>query len=215
MSFEKTERMLKRPLIILLTLLLTAFSAGAQETPNSRQARQIFDQTYQKVFGPNGATLHYAVNLIGIYKTEGTIWYKGAKSCFVESRYSAWSDGQTFYRADRKKKTVEIHNANSEKRDQYMSKFKFDPDDFTYHIASVDEGLEITLHAKPGVKGIKHVKAILDRHTRAPKSLKIKLAFFWTTVRITNFRSGLTDESIFIFPRSRFAGYQILDKRPD
>ncbi|MCI6550371.1 MAG: hypothetical protein MR450_05860 [Prevotella sp.] len=207
--------MFKRSWIILLSLLLTAFSAAALETPNSRQARKIFDQAYQQVFGSQGATLHYAVNIIGIYKTEGTIWYKGTKSCFVESRYSAWSDGHTYYRADSKKKTVEIHNANSDKRDQYMSKFKFDPDDFTYHIASVDEGLEITLHAKPGVKGIKHVKAILDRHTRAPKSLKIKLAFFWTTVRITHFRSGLTDDSVFIFPRSRFVGYRIIDKRPD
>ena len=204
-----------RKLLILLCVLLLPSATRAQETPNSRQARQMFDQAYRKVFGPQGATLHYAVNLIGIYKTEGTIWYKGAKSSFVESRYSSWCDGRTFYRADKKKQTVEIHNPNSDKKDQYMNKFKFDPDNYTYHIAAVAEGLEITLHAKSGVKGIKHVKAVLDRRTRDPLSLKVKLAFFWTTVKISNFRSGNIDDSIFIFPRTRFAGYRFIDKRPD
>ena len=63
--------------LVLTTLLLMLSSAYAQDTPNSRQARRIFDYAYNQVFGPEGATLHYDVNIIGIYKTNGTIWFKG------------------------------------------------------------------------------------------------------------------------------------------
>ena len=40
----------------------------AQETANSRQARRIFNSAYQQVFGEKGATLHYDVNITGLYK---------------------------------------------------------------------------------------------------------------------------------------------------
>jgi hypothetical protein len=46
----------------------------AQDTPNARQARRIFNSAYQQVFGEQGASLRYDVNITGIYKTHGTIW---------------------------------------------------------------------------------------------------------------------------------------------
>jgi len=165
------------------------------------------------VFGKQGCTLHYDINLIGILKTNGTIWYKGEKSKFVESRYSAWSDGKLFYRIDKKKKTIELHRSDSPKRDQYASKFIFVPDNYKYHIAANNDEFIITLKAKKGVDGIKHVKAIIDKRTRYPKSLKIKIFGFWTTVKISNFHSGIEDESIFVFPRSQYSHYKFLDKR--
>ena len=57
--------------MLMIPLLCTA---QTEETPNARQARRIFNNTYQQVFGEQGATLHYDVNIIGIYKTNGTIW---------------------------------------------------------------------------------------------------------------------------------------------
>ena len=122
-----------------------AKSALQEQSANARQARQIFDRTYQMVFGAQGSTLHYAVNLIGIYKTEGTIWYKGKKSKFVDEKYNAFSDGFTYYLVERKKKTVTIYDANSDKRDKYATKFKFEPENFLYSIADSDEGFIITL----------------------------------------------------------------------
>ena len=44
---------------------------------NARQAREMFDKVYQKTFGPQGSKLSYSVNIIGLYKTSGTIWLKG------------------------------------------------------------------------------------------------------------------------------------------
>ena len=60
-------------------------SVHAQDTPNARQARRIFNQAYSQVFGPEGVKLHYDVNIIGIYKTNGTIWLKEKKSKFEDA----------------------------------------------------------------------------------------------------------------------------------
>ena len=56
--------------IILIVMLMfsTLCSVHADETPNSRQARRIFNQAYQQVFGEQGATLHYDVNIIRFIK---------------------------------------------------------------------------------------------------------------------------------------------------
>lgn len=140
---------------------------------------------------------------------------KGKKQKFVESRYSAWSDGKDFHRVDKKKKTIEIHNPNSAKRDKYASKFKFVPDNYTYHITAKGNDFIITLDAKKGVDGVKHAKVVIDKRTREPKSLKVKVMLFWCTVNISHFHSGINDESIFTFPLQDFKGYKVIDKRPD
>lgn len=203
-------------LVFLTILLSVSLSAGAAMSANEAQARRIFDKTYSMVFGPQGCSLQYSVNIVGLYKTTGTIWYKGKKQKFVESRYASWSDGRDFYRVDTKKRTVEIHNPNSPKKDKYASKFAFHADNYRYRVKAHKHYYEITLDAKEGVSGyIKHVKAFIDSRTYAPMSLKIKVAFFWTTVKISHFQSGGISDAIFNFPRQQFAGYEFEDKRPD
>lgn len=204
----------KRWIIMLISLTMSV-SINAQENANTRQARQIFDKTYNMVFGPQGCNLSYAVNIVGVYKTEGTIWMKGNKQKFTEPRFSAWSDGKDFYRVDKKKNTIEIHNPHSAKRDKYASKFKFVPDNYIYHITAKGNDFIITLDAKKGVDGVKHAKCVIDKRTREPKSLKIKVMLFWCTVKISHFHSGINDESIFRFPSQDYKGYEVIDKRPD
>ena len=199
----------------MLISLAMSLSINAQENANTRQARQIFDKTYNMVFGPQGCNLTYAVNIVGVYKTEGTIWMKGNKQKFIEPRFSAWSDGKDFYRVDKKKNTIEIHNPHSAKRDKYASKFKFVADNYIYHITAKGNDFIITLDAKKGVDGVKHAKCVIDKRTREPKSLKIKVMLFWCTVKISHFHSGINDESIFRFPSQDYKGYEIIDKRPD
>ena len=204
----------KRWIIMLISLTMSV-SINAQENANTRQARQIFDKTYNMVFGPQGCNLSYAVNIVGMYKTEGTIWMKGNKQKFTEPRFSAWSDGKDFYRVDKKKNTIEIHNPHSAKRDKYASKFKFVADNYIYHITAKGNDFIITLDAKKGVDGVKHAKCVIDKRTREPKSLKIKVMLFWCTVKISHFHSGINDESIFRFPSQDYRGYEVIDKRPD
>ena len=145
---------MKNRIALMVMFLLSALcSVQADETPNSRQARRIFNQAYQQVFGEQGATLHYDVNIIGIYKTNGTIWYKGKKSKFEDDKMNSWNDGTTVYTIKKKKKKeVEIHNAKNNKSDKYSQKFKFEPENFEYSVAEQAEGLMLTLKAKKGAK---------------------------------------------------------------
>ena len=111
---------------------------------------------YNRLYGDEGGTLHYKVNIIGIYKTEGTIWMKQKKSKFVDEKYIAWNNDVTYHRLERKKNTVTIYDAHSDKRDKYATKFKFDPNNYQYSIKDEKEkGFAITLKAKKGAKGIK------------------------------------------------------------
>ena len=173
--------------MLMIPLLCTA---QTEETPNARQARRIFNSAYQQVFGEQGATLHYDVNIIGIYKTNGTIWYKGKKSKFVDEKMDSWNDGTTVYtiKKKKKKKEVEIHSEH-------------------------EQGLMLTLKAKKGAKGIKEVHALVERKTYHPISLRIKVSIIWTTIKISNFQSGgITDETL-RFPREKYKDYEFVDKR--
>ena len=204
-----------RRLRLLLALLLAAAGLQAQEhaSPNAQQARRMFMDIYNKVYGNEGATLHYKVNIIGIYKTEGTIWMKGKKSKFTDERYTAWNDDVTYYRYERKKNTVTIYDAHSDERDKYATKFKFVPDNYTYSIKDSKDGYNITLKARKGVKGIKEARVLLDKKTRHPVSIRIKLGIFHTTIRISGFKTGGISDDLFRFPRDQYKSCEYIDKR--
>ena len=206
---------MRNKLFFIVMLMLSALcSVHADETPNSRQARRIFNQAYQQVFGEQGATLHYDVNIIGLYKTNGTIWYKGKKSKFEDSKVISWNDGTTIHsvKKKKKKKEVEVVDAHNNKSDKYSSKFKFEPENFDYSIAEVDEGLMVTLKAKKGVKGIKEIHALLERKTYYPISLRIKVSIIWTTIKISNFQSGGITDEMLRFPKELYGDYKFVEK---
>ncbi len=197
-------------ILLFLTFSLTGFS---RDIANASQARKMFDNTYNMVFGEQGSTLHYNVNIVGILKVDGTIWYKGKKSRFVESRYLSWNDGVKDYWVDQKKKTVTLFDAGSERKDKYSSKFEFHPNDYDYSWEDSKEGYVINMDAHKRTKGIKHIKAIIDKKTKAPISLKIKLLWFWTTVKISRFQSGNINDNVFTFPASKYKDYKFIDER--
>ena len=180
---------------------------------NERQAKRIFNQAYQQVFGEQGATLRYDVNITGLYKTYGVIWYKGKKSKFEDAKMRSWNDGITVYTVKKKKKEVEIHSAKNNKSDKYSSKFKFVPENFNYSISNHDEGLLITLKAKKGAKGIKEVQALVKRQSYEPIRVRIKIAIIWTTIKISNFKSGGITDEMLAFPKEQFMDYKYVDKR--
>lgn len=198
---------------MVLMLMAVLCSVYAEETPNSRQARRIFNQAYQQVFGEQGATLHYDVNITGIYKTNGTIWYKGKKSKFQDGKMRSWNDGKRVLIVRNKKKEVEVHDAKSNKSDKYTSKFKFEPENFDYSVAEDPEGLMLTLKAKKGRKGIKEVHALVERKTYNPIRVRIKIAFIWTTIKISDFQSGGITDDMLRFPMEKYKDYVFVDKR--
>ena len=210
------KKLMRNRIILAIILLFSAISLSpmhAQDTPNARQARRIFNSAYQQVFGEQGATLRYDVNITGIYKTHGTIWYKGKKSKFEDAKMNSWNDGQTVYTIKKKKKEVEIHNAKNNKSDKYSQKFKFEPENYTYSIAQADGGLDITLKLIKGRKGMKEIHALVERNTYRPISVRIKIAFIWTTIKISNFQSGGITDEMLRFPKEHYKDYKYVDKR--
>jgi outer membrane lipoprotein-sorting protein len=211
--FVQIKKMMKTKLILGIVLLLSVLSLQAQENANTRQARKVFDEAYEKVFGAQGASLHYKVNVANLYKTEGTIWYKGKKSKYLSKSSKSWNDGVTAYVVKDDKKRVEIYKGDDPKQSRFGDDFKFEPDNYTYHIANDPRGYLITLNVKKGMKGMKEIRALLDKKTRDPLQLRIKVAFIWANVDISNFRSGGITDATFTFPRSEFKNYEFVDKR--
>ena len=210
------KKLMRNRIILAVLLLFSAICLSpmhAQDTPNARQARRIFNSAYQQVFGEQGATLRYDVNITGIYKTHGTIWYKGKKSKFEDAKMNSWNDGQTVYTIKKKKKEVEIHNAKNNKSDKYSQKFKFEPENYTYSIAQADGGLDITLKLIKGRRGMKEIHALVERNTYRPISVRIKIAFIWTTIKISNFQSGGITDEMLRFPKEHYKDYKYVDKR--
>ena len=206
--------MRKMRLLLFALFAIATMQAQEKETPNAKQARRLFMEIYNKVYGEEGATLHYKVNIIGIYKTEGTIWMKQKKSKFIDEKYIAWNDDVTFHRLERKKKRIVIYDAHSEERDKYAAKFKFTPDNYTYSIKDEkNKGIAITLKAKKGVKGIKEAQALLKRQSYEPIRVRIKIAFIWTTIKISDFQSGGITDEMLMFPEEQYKDYKFVDKR--
>ena len=202
---------------LMCLVLLSMVMAQAQTTAQQNEARKTFDKVYNMVFGPQGSTLRYDVNIIGLYKTHGTIWYKGKKQRFSDERVNTWNDGTTAYMVFRKKKTVEIHEANSDKKDKYSGKFKFSLDDFDYSMKTEGSDLLFILKQHKKAKGtIREVRALVDAKTLAPKFVKIKVALFWAKIKISNFKSGGISDDMFVFPAKNYKeGYKWIDKRKE
>ena len=216
-SFIRTFAPRMKKWLVIFSMIWTVLGVQAEEkeTPNAQQAKRMFMETYKMIYGDKGSQLTYKVNIIGIYKTEGTIWTKGKKSKFIDEKYIAWNDDVTYYRLERKKSRIVIYDAHSDERDKYATKFKFVPDNYTYSIKDSNEGYYITLKAKKGVKGIKEARCLLDKKTRYPISVRIKLGIFHTTIKISNVKVGGISDDLFHFPKEKYSNqqYEYVDKR--
>ena len=57
--------------------------------------------------------------------------------------------------------------------------------------------------------------ASIDKKTRDPLQLRIKVAFIWANVDISDFKAGGITDATFTFPRSQYKDYEFIDKRKD
>lgn len=206
---------MRRTLTLILSLLLV-LPLSAKTEVTSKDAEAMFHKIYDMVFGDEGSSLSYAVNIIGLYKTEGDIIYKAGKVQYMESRYAAWEDGKTAYMVDKKKKTVGIYRADDDKKDEYLAKFKYDVNNFDFSYTTEGDYYNVCAKVRDGKYfGIREVTAKVKRKNLYPVSLTIKLAFIRTTVKISNFKPGNIDDSVFQFPRKQYADYKYTDHRKE
>ena len=200
--------------VLLFTIHCSLFTASAQETANARQAKRVFNTAWNHIFGPDGVTFKYKIDILHLYKEEGRSWNKGDKAKSVYKNSKMWNDGNVKYIARDKKRIVEIHDPKVNKKDEKLQMFKFDPDSYEYFIAKDPEGLKVTLLAKSGAKvKMKKIIALLEEGTYYPKRLRIKVSIFWATITFADFQAGNISDDVFVFPKKDYQGYKFVDER--
>lgn len=201
-------------LLFLFLIILSTVSASAQETANARQAKRVFNTAWNHIYGKEGVRFHYKIDILHLYKEEGTSWNKGdkAKSEYKDSKM--WNNGDVKYILREKKGIVEIHDPKVNKKNDKLQMFKFEPDSYNYSIAKDPDGLQVTLEAKPGAKvKMKKIIALLTPGNYYPKKLRIKVSIFWATISFSDFQAGNIDNSVFEFPKEKYSNYKIVDER--
>ena len=201
-------------LLFLFLIILSTVTASAQDNANARQAKRVFNTAWNHIYGKEGVRFHYKIDILHLYKEEGTSWNKGdkAKSEYKDSKM--WNDGNVKYILREKKGIVEIHDPKVNKKDEKLQMFKFEPDCYNYSIAKDPEGLLVTLEAKPGAKvKMKKIIALLNQGNYYPKKLRIKVSIFWATITFSDFQAGNINDNIFVFPKEKYSNYKIVDER--
>jgi len=185
-----------------------------QETPNARQARRIFDDAYEMIYGQEGASFHYRISILGIYSSEGSGWYKGNKSKSTTKKSIIWDNGDIKYILRKGKGIVEIHDPKVNKKDKLLQKFKFNRDDYDYSVDREGDNMLVHLTAKPGADvNMKKIEALLSPGSHKPIELRIKVSFFWAKIYFSDFKAGGIDDSLFRFPREQYPDHKIIDER--
>ena len=203
---------MKLKLLLLFTLF--CLTVSAQETPNARQAKRVFNTAWNHIYGQEGVKFNYKINLLGIYKEEGYSCNKGKKSISEHKNTIIYDNGDLKHIVRTNKKIVELHDPKVNKKNERLQMFKFEPDSYNYSIAKAPEGLLVTLEAKPGAKvKMKKIIALLNPGNYYPKKLRIKVSIFWATITFSHFQAGNIDDSIFVFPKEKYANYKIIDER--
>lgn len=200
--------------MILFAIHCSLFTAMAQDTPNARQAKRIFNTAWNRIYGDEGVRFHYKIDILHLYKEEGISCNKGDKERSEHKNTIIYSNGKLKHVVRTNKKVVELHDPKVNKADEKLQMFKFDPDSYNYAIAKDPEGFLITLTAKPGAKvKMKKVEAIISEGNYYPKRLRIKVSIFWCNIFISDFQAGNIDDSIFVFPKEKYKDFKVEDLR--
>lgn len=210
--------------LILSVLLMGCLCATAQKQSGKvskkhavtavQKGREIFDKAYNQFFGAEGSRITYSVNIIGLYKTSGTIWNKGQKSAWDEPKVRVWNNGEKYVRLDKSKKQIDIFSPNDPNRNSHSSLMEFNPENYNYELEAEKDGeYHVLIKAKPKVSGIKHVTLALDRQSLAPKYLKVRWGIFHIKIHLSNFKAGGISDEVFEFPAEKYKGYNIEDFR--
>lgn len=202
-------------LLFLFLIILSMTTASAQENANARQAKRVFNTAWNHFFGKEGVKFHYKIDILHLYKEEGTSWNKGDKAKSEYKGSKMWNDGNTKYILREKKRIVEVHDPKVNKKDEKLQMFKFEPESYNYSIVKDPKGLlVVTLEAKPGTKvKMKKIIALLQPGNYYPKKLRIKVSIFWATITFSDFQAGNIDDNIFVFPKEKYSNYKIIDER--
>ena len=60
---------------------------------------------------------------------------------------------------------------------------------------------------------MKEIQALVAHKTYEPIRVRIKIAFIWTTIKISDFKSGDITDEMLRFPLEKYKDYKFVDKR--
>lgn len=185
----------------------------AQKAANAKRAKELFETTFKKVYGEEGSRLTYSVNIIGVFKTSGTIYYKNGKERYDEKKITVWNDGKQYVRLNKPKETIEIYASDDPERNSHSGAMKLNPDNYDYELETEDGEYKIELEAKKNVDGIKRLMLALDQKSLVPKYLKLRFGIFSIKVQLSNIKFGDINDSLFDFPAEKYKGMKKIDHR--
>ena len=136
-----------RVMVLLFTIHSSLLTISAQDNANARQAKRVFNTAWNHIYGKDGVRFHYKIDILHLYKEEGTSWNKGDKAKSEYKGSKMWNNGDVKYILREKKGIVEIHDPKVNKKDEKLQMFKFEPDSYNYSIAKDPDGLLVTLEA--------------------------------------------------------------------
>lgn len=205
-----------------MPMLVSGVAEASGTTPTKKTAKKtdseegkvLFQKVYNMIFGTQGSSFGYEVNIAGLYKTKGFVAYHGKKQYYDDSHATVWEDGVTSYQFSKKKKVVNIYSCNDPERNKWMNKFKFEPDKFTYSCKTEGEFYILSARLKKhSMFGLREIVGKVYKKNLYPVSMTAKLPLIQAVVTITNFHSGVTDDAIFVYPREKYKSYEVIDNR--
>lgn len=191
------------------------FTSYIPKHQNETEAQQVIKQTLQLLQHPGGAKFNYSFHLAGFFNRQGTFLYKKDKSLSLNKKSMVWADGKTVWELNRNQRVVKIMNPKESRKGLKGIDEQFELLEVSYTPSMTIDGNYFKIYLKATSKNVDAKEAIIwiNRKTYEPIKAKVKIAFFWGTINISNFETANYSDEMFTFPMKKFPDVKVIDKR--
>ncbi|MBD5203899.1 MAG: outer membrane lipoprotein carrier protein LolA [Bacteroidales bacterium] len=204
-----------RPVILAVLLLLPAFIAGAQGSPSPAK---VAADVAAKLRNTPGLKAEFRIDAGG-HTSSGSLLVAGSKFRIMTGAYSAWYDGKSLYTLNpRSKETTVVSPTPSELREANPLLFiNGASDSYSLSFSSHQPAGKYMLVLTPKRKGdsLKSVFITIDRKSLLPESMVVTTTDgAVSTLTISSLQLNMkVGAGIFIYPRSKYPAFRIVDLR--
>ncbi len=180
---------------------------------NESQAKAILDKVAQVVGNKTGASANFTMSGNSV-NTSGTITIKGNMFNAQTSQATMWYDGKTQWTYMKSSNEVNV-STPSDTQQQAMNPYKFIniyKNGYKMDMKTLSSGWEIHLTATDSKNSIKEMYITVNKSYQ-PTLVKLLRSSSWTTITISNFKTGSFDDSYFRFNSKDFPSAEVIDLR--
>ncbi len=197
---------MKRFCLTALAMTLTAF-AFAQD------AKAILDRTAAILGNQAGASASFSMSgKSGV--TSGTITVKGDKFFAETTQASMWYDGKTQWTYVKATQEVNV-STPTEAQQQAMNPYKFInmyKSGYDLDAKALSSGWEVHMTATDSKRQIQEMYVTIDKGYQL-QSVKMLSGGGWTTITVSNIKTGSFDDSTFTFNAKDHPEAEVIDLR--